>query len=98
MPSRKRFAGNGASKGVPVSLRPAPSGALTPREEEVAEWIGQGKGNSEIGEILGCRLRTVETHVSNILKKLHMETRNHICAWWHERRQSLAGAQPKPGR
>ena len=90
MPSRNRFAGNGASKRIPVLASQTPAKPLTPREEEVASWIGMGKSNSEIASILGCSPRTVETHVHNILKKLNFETRNHICAWRHERRQSLA--------
>jgi NarL family two-component system response regulator LiaR len=40
---------------------------LTPRQKEVALLIAQGKGNKEIAEQFSLSLRTVETHVSDIL-------------------------------
>jgi DNA-binding CsgD family transcriptional regulator len=50
-------------------------GALTPRECEVLLWIARGKQDSAIATILGMRTRTATTHVSNILAKLHVESR-----------------------
>lgn len=40
---------------------------LTPRQKEVALLIAQGKGNKEIAKEFSLSLRTVETHVSDIL-------------------------------
>lgn len=48
---------------------------LTNREREVLDLIAQGKGNQEIAEILFITLKTVKTHVSNILAKLGVEDR-----------------------
>jgi DNA-binding CsgD family transcriptional regulator len=48
---------------------------LTPREQEVFYWIGQGKRNSEIAVIINCGVRTVEKHVENILRKTAAENR-----------------------
>jgi DNA-binding CsgD family transcriptional regulator len=48
---------------------------LTPREQEVLHWLGEGKRNSEIATILGCSTRTIEKHVENILAKTGTETR-----------------------
>jgi DNA-binding CsgD family transcriptional regulator len=64
--------------------------SLTPREMEVVSWIGRGKRNEEIGQILGCSTRTVKKHVQRALKKLRMETRTAACAWWHENGKNLA--------
>ncbi|MCJ0583267.1 response regulator transcription factor [Enterococcus cecorum] len=48
---------------------------LTNREHEVLDLIAQGKSNQEIAEILFITLKTVKTHVSNILAKLGVEDR-----------------------
>ena len=48
---------------------------LTNREREVLYLIAQGKSNQEIAEILFITLKTVKTHVSNILAKLGVEDR-----------------------
>lgn len=48
---------------------------LTNREREVLDLISQGKSNQEIAEILFITLKTVKTHVSNILAKLGVEDR-----------------------
>jgi len=48
---------------------------LTNREKEVLQLIAQGKSNQEIAETLFITLKTVKTHVSNILAKLQVEDR-----------------------
>ena len=48
---------------------------LTNREREVLDLIAHGKSNQEIAEILFITLKTVKTHVSNILAKLGVEDR-----------------------
>ena len=55
--------------------RSSMAGILTPREQEVFYWMGQGKRNREIAQILGCAPRTVEKHVERILQKTQAETR-----------------------
>ena len=44
--------------------------ALTDRELEILKWVKDGKSNSEISEIMGLSVKTIEYHVGNILKKL----------------------------
>lgn len=48
---------------------------LTNRENEVLLLIAQGKSNQEIANELFITLKTVKTHVSNILNKLEVEDR-----------------------
>ena len=48
---------------------------LTGREQEVLHLIADGMNNREIGEKLFISDKTVKTHVSSILSKLHLEDR-----------------------
>ncbi len=56
-------------------------GGLTTREREVAALISQGKINREIAEELVVSERTVESHVSNIMFKLGVQSRRQIRDW-----------------
>lgn len=55
--------------------QPSQASGLSARESEVAFWLAQGKTNPEIGLILAISRRTVEKHVENVLRKLHVENR-----------------------
>ncbi|WP_314066899.1 response regulator transcription factor [uncultured Vagococcus sp.] len=48
---------------------------LTNRENEILLLISEGKSNQEIADELFITLKTVKTHVSNILSKLDVEDR-----------------------
>lgn len=50
-------------------------GQLTEREIQVLREIGRGRSNKEIALELGVAEKTVKTHVSNILQKLHVADR-----------------------
>ncbi|WP_134685790.1 response regulator [Brevibacillus migulae] len=56
---------------------------LTPRELEVLKLIGQGKSNQEIADELIIGIKTVKTHVSNILAKLNVEDRTQAAIYVH---------------
>jgi NarL family two-component system response regulator LiaR len=58
----------------PPDLPPAVD-PLTEREVDVLRLVAQGLSNEEIGEKLFIAERTVRTHVSNILGKLHLANR-----------------------
>ena len=55
--------------------------ALTRREREVAKLVARGLTNRQIAEGLVLSERTVENHVSNILKKLKLSSRSEVAAW-----------------
>ena len=48
---------------------------LSPREQQVAEWVGEGKSNEEIAIILGISAHTVKNHLDKIFRKLGVENR-----------------------
>jgi len=54
---------------------PKPHTILTERELEVLQLIGNGKTNQEIADTLFIGIKTVKTHVSNILSKLEVADR-----------------------
>jgi DNA-binding NarL/FixJ family response regulator len=54
---------------------PPTADPLTERETDVLRLIAQGLSNQEIGQRLTITERTVCTHVSNILGKLHLASR-----------------------
>ncbi len=60
---------------------------LTGREHQVAILIAQGKSNREISEILALSLRTVETHITNIMSKLQVSSRTQIASWVMKKEQ-----------
>lgn len=53
---------------------------LTARESEVLLWVGRGKTNRDIAEILGMSPRTVNKHLEHIFAKLGVETRTAAAA------------------
>ena len=60
--------------------RTAASAALTAREREVVQHVVNGASNQEIADQLCLSRRTVEEHVSNILRKLGVRSRHHVAA------------------
>ena len=59
---------------------------LTPREVEVLELIARGYLYKEVAHRLGVSTRTVETHVSAVLRKLHLSNRHQLARWAAQRR------------
>jgi NarL family two-component system response regulator LiaR len=49
--------------------------ALTDREAAVLRLIARGRNNKQISEELGISAKTVKSHVSSILTKLHLQDR-----------------------
>jgi DNA-binding NarL/FixJ family response regulator len=71
---------------------PAPAGAdpeldqLTPREREVLRHLARGYLYKEIALRLGISVKTVEAHVSAVLRKLQLSSRHQLSRWAAERR------------
>jgi predicted ATPase/DNA-binding CsgD family transcriptional regulator len=61
---------------------------LGAREEEVGMLIAQGLSNKDIAARLILSVRTVETHVHNLLNKLGVNSRTQIAVWFSDRRSS----------
>jgi DNA-binding NarL/FixJ family response regulator len=59
---------------------------LTTREREVLRLIARGYTYKEIARELTISIRTVETHVSSVLRKLQLSTRHQLTRWAAERR------------
>ncbi|MBH5319265.1 response regulator transcription factor [Paenibacillus sp. GSMTC-2017] len=94
------YAINGAFKGMPVMTtdvsqaltrglrqRTAQSGdeGLTEREKEVLLLIADGQSNKEIAEELHISIKTVKTHVSNLLMKCELEDRTQLAVLAHRK-------------
>ena len=67
---------------------------LTEREVEVLKLVAQGLSNEEIAQRLVVSERTVRTHVSNILGKLHLANRTQ--ATLYALREGLASLDRSP--
>jgi DNA-binding NarL/FixJ family response regulator len=59
---------------------------LTSREREVLRLIARGYAYKEIARDLFISVKTVETHVSAVLRKLQLSNRNQLTRWAMERR------------
>ena len=59
---------------------------LTPREREVLQLIARGYRYKEIAARLHLSIKTVEAHVSSVLRKLQLSSRHELTRWAHERR------------
>lgn len=62
-----------------------PFSDLTDREMDVLREIASGKSNREIAETLVISEKTVKTHITNILSKLHLADRTQAAVYaWQE--------------
>ncbi|WET76256.1 LuxR C-terminal-related transcriptional regulator [Amycolatopsis sp. QT-25] len=58
-----------------------PGESLTIREREIASLVGAGLSNRDIAAELVISVRTVETHVQNIMAKFGVSNRTRIATW-----------------
>jgi len=58
---------------------------LTEREREVLLLIAEGKTNKEISDELHISIKTVKTHVSNLLMKCEMDDRTQLAIYAHRK-------------
>lgn len=76
----------------PADRPPAPD-PLTEREVEILCMVAQGLSNDDIAKHFVISERTVRTHVSNILEKLHLANRTQAALY--ALRQGLAKLNPE---
>jgi DNA-binding NarL/FixJ family response regulator len=59
---------------------------LTPREREVLRLIARGLAYKQVARKLSISIKTVETHVSSVLRKLQLSSRHELARWASDRR------------
>jgi len=59
---------------------------LSPREREVLRYIARGYAYKEVAHELSISVKTVETHVSAVLRKLQLSSRYELTRWATDRR------------
>lgn len=59
---------------------------LTPRERDVLRHIARGFTYKEVAARLNISVKTVETHVSSVLRKLQLSNRRELARWASSRR------------
>ena len=59
---------------------------LTEREREVMRLIARGYAYKEVASELFISIKTVETHVSSVLRKLQLSSRHELTRWASDRR------------
>ena len=70
---------------VPVPADPELD-QLTAREREVLRLIARGYAYKEVARQLSLSVKTVESHVSSVLRKLQLSSRHELTRWATERR------------
>ena len=59
---------------------------LTEREREVMRLIARGYAYKEVAKELFISIKTVETHMSSVLRKLQLSSRHELARWASDRR------------
>ena len=59
---------------------------LTPREQEVLRQIARGYSYKQVATRLSISVKTIESHVSAVLRKLQLSSRHELTRWATERR------------
>ena len=84
-PSLAGFVLDAFARAVPVESDPELD-MLTPREQEVLRQIARGYQYKQIAKRLSISIKTVETHVSAVLRKLQLSNRHELARWASDRR------------
>jgi DNA-binding NarL/FixJ family response regulator len=79
------FAGMAGVDTLAVNLDPELD-QLSPRERQVLRLIARGYTYKEVARDLTISTKTVESHVSSVLRKLQLSTRHELTKWATDRR------------
>jgi RNA polymerase sigma factor (sigma-70 family) len=79
-------AGSGSANVQATALEDHELDQLTPREREVLRHIARGYMYKEVAQRLGISVKTVEAHVSAVLRKLQLSSRHELSRWAMQRR------------
>jgi DNA-binding NarL/FixJ family response regulator len=79
------FASTGGTGAVTAAIDPELD-QLSPREREVLRLIARGYTYKEVARYLTISTKTVESHVSSVLRKLQLSTRHELTKWATDRR------------
>jgi DNA-binding NarL/FixJ family response regulator len=79
------FAGMAGSETLAAGLDPELD-QLSPRERQVLRLIARGYTYKEVARDLTISTKTVESHVSSVLRKLQLSTRHELTKWATDRR------------
>ncbi|MPZ73927.1 MAG: response regulator [Nitriliruptorales bacterium] len=75
-----------AFAGIPAEPLDPELDQLTPREREVLRLIARGFAYKQVARRLDISVKTVETHVSAVLRKLQLSNRYELTTWASDRR------------
>lgn len=70
-----------AFAGSPVRVDDDELDQLTPREREVLRLIARGYAYKQVARRLDISVKTVESHVSSVLRKLQLSSRHELARW-----------------
>jgi DNA-binding NarL/FixJ family response regulator len=76
----------GTATGTVTSGLDAELDQLSPRERQVLRLIARGYTYKEVARDLTISVKTVESHVSSVLRKLQLSTRHELTRWATDRR------------
>ncbi|PAD74932.1 MULTISPECIES: response regulator [Paenibacillus] len=85
MPVMTKDVSDALTRGIRRHMVDEDQSGLTEREKEVLLLIAEGKSNKEIGEELHISIKTVKTHVSNLLMKCELEDRTQLAIYAHRK-------------
>ncbi|MEW5740038.1 MAG: LuxR C-terminal-related transcriptional regulator [Myxococcota bacterium] len=72
---------------------------LTPRQVQVVSGLARGLSNKELGQELGCSVKTVETHITDVLRRAALPTRLALVAtFWKDLWRRRASTRGRPER
>lgn len=77
----------GGGPARPAAPNAPPANLLTEREQEVLALIANSATNQQIADQLTISLKTVKTHVSNILNKLQLQSRYEAALYYRANQQ-----------